>query len=96
MARLLGGSTDVPSAGTRVQLSATRDKLKKLYLRAHPSNSGVVFFGAISVSATNGYALSAGGTLNIDYGQGSELFENLYVDAATNGDDLTWVALLES
>ena len=92
--RLSAGTTDVPTAGTAVQLSNTADRVKKIQLHGRAGNSGIVYFGGSDVSSTNGWEVAVDGTLSLDFGSGSVLFSTLYADAATNGDDVDWVVIL--
>ena len=93
--RFKAGTTDIPTAGTRVQLSNTRDKVKQLTVAERPANTGNVFFGDSLVSSTNGLTLQAGDSKHLDFGEGSVLFSDFYVDTATNGNDLDWLGVLE-
>ena len=49
------------------------------------------------MSATNGYELSGGNTLEIDFGAqgGSVPFSTFYVDVASSGDKLAWSVILD-
>ena len=89
--------TTVTTAGTAVQLSNTTNRVREIEVKALAANSGIVYFGESDVSATNGYELSAGNTLNRNYADkgGTISFSELYVDAATNGDKLCWTAILD-
>jgi len=93
--------TDVPSAGTAVQINNTNDKVLWIKFQAPSANSGVTYVGLSDVSATNGYPLGAAGgvdaILELDfrgYG-GSVLMSDFYVDSATNGDDVGWAVILQ-
>ena len=68
---------------------------------APAANSGLTYVGDSAVSATNGYVLGAAGgvdaTVELDFrGEvgGSITANLLWVDAASNGDDVSWVAIL--
>lgn len=88
------GSTDVPTAGTRVQLSTGTRRVRRIYFKAHEGNTGDVYFGDVTVSSTNGISLDQArpGTdwHMIDFSPSSENENYFYVNAATNGDDLDW------
>ena len=92
--RFDAGTTDVPSAGTAVQISNTNDRVKAIEAHALSGNTGSIFFGVADVSATNGRELAPGEAVAYSFGEGSVLFSAFYVDAATSGDDLNWVVIL--
>ena len=89
------GTTDVPSAGTAVQLSNTIDRVLWIRVSARTGISGAVYFGRSDVSSSNGYELSANDYLEMDFRPGSEVFNAFYDDASTNGNDLDWAVMLE-
>jgi len=93
--RFDSGTTDVPSAGTRVQISNTTDRILWIRVSARTGISGAVYFGRSDVAAANGYELSANDHLEIDFRPGSEAFSAFYVDASANGNDLDWAVILE-
>jgi hypothetical protein len=107
MARLDIGTTDVSSAGVRVQLSAdgglnVGDQIVKAWFQGNPGNSGSVFVGIVDVSSAHGWTLIApiagreGNVLSLDFSAiGSVSAGDVYFDAATNGDDVQWVLLLD-
>jgi|2_EtaG_2_1085320.scaffolds.fasta_scaffold61457_2 hypothetical protein len=90
--------TDVPSAGTRVQISNTANRVLSIEFKAPAGNSGLVYVGESTVSASNGYELSATNTVTYNFLEagGSVPISTFYVDAATNGDDVCWKAILDS
>jgi hypothetical protein len=92
------GTTDVPSAGTAVQISNTNDRVKAIEAHAPSGNTGSVYFGVSDVSGTgtiNGRELAPGEAATYSFGAGSVLFSVFYVDAATSGDDLDWAVILD-
>jgi hypothetical protein len=93
--RFDAGTTDVPGAGTRVQISNTTDRILWIRVSARTGISGAVYFGRSDVASTNGYELSANDYLEIDFRPGSEAFSAFYVDASANGNDLDWAVILE-
>ena len=93
--RFDAGTTDVPSAGTAVQLSNSVDRVVWIRVSARTAISGALYFGRSDVSSSNGFELSANDYLEIDLRPGSEAFSAFYADASTNGNDLDWVVLLE-
>ena len=83
---------DIPTSGTRVQVSATEVTTTSVTFYAADANTGKVFIGDSSVSSTRFIAaLDAGESLNISadyYGTGQEFdLSDFYIDAATSGDD---------
>jgi hypothetical protein len=92
--RFDSGTTDIPTAGTRVQISNTNDAVKAIEVRARVGNAGNTYFGVSDVSSTNGRELEPGATASLDFGDGSVKFSVFYVDAATNGDDVDWMVIL--
>ena len=95
MSRFDTGTTDVPSAGTAVQLSNTIDRVLWIRVSARTGISGAVYFGRSDVSSSNGYELSANDYLEMEFRPGSEVFSSFYADASTNGNDLDWAVILE-
>lgn len=100
--RLLFGPTTVTTAGTRVQLSNTANKVRRIQFAARAANTGRMFIGDSSVSATaSGWELTtevaarAKGTLVLDFGNGSVLLSVFYVDSTVNAEILDWVAVVE-
>ena len=95
--RIDSGVTNVPSAGTAVQIANITNRVKEITFKALAGNSGLAYTGESDVSASNGYELSAGNTLSRDFGQfgGSVPANVFYVDAATNGDKVAWSMILE-
>ena len=91
------GTTTVGTAGTEVQISNTTNKVRWIQVKALAANSGIAYLGVSDVSATNGYELSAGNELEINFSElgGTIVFSTLWADAATNGDKLAWVAVLD-
>lgn len=94
MSRPFVGTTTVSSAGTRVQLSNTVDRVLGYNIKALAGNGNKVYFGTSNVSATNGYELSAGNTITREY-RNSVKISSFYVDSATNGDKICWEFELE-
>lgn len=88
----------VVTAGTRVPLKSVKTFARKLYLKAPASNAGAVYIGDSLVSASNGLKLAAGDVVPLADLLGSELKElavfdlnTIYLDAATNGDKITYI-----
>ena len=98
--RFDAGTTDIPTAGTSVQISNTNDRVLALSLHAREGNTGNVYFGVSDVSATNGRELIPGESHDIDFtgamkeSDGSVLFSTFWLDVATSGDDVDWEVIL--
>ena len=91
------GTTTVSTAGTEQQLSNTANRVLWLKAKALAANSGIAYLGVSDVTATNGYELSAGNEIEINFKDvgGTIEFSSLYVDVATNGDKVCWAVVLE-
>ena len=91
------GIANVPRNGTAVQVINVTNRVKQIEFKALAGNSGLAYVGESDVSASNGYELSAGNTKTLNFGEfgGSVPANVFYVDAATNGDKVSWVMILE-
>ena len=91
------GTTTVSTAGTEQQISNTANRVLWLKAKALAANSGIAYLGVSDVTATNGYELSAGNEIEINFKDvgGTIAFSSLYVDVATNGDKVCWAVILE-
>ena len=91
------GITDVSSAGTAVQVLNATNRVKWVRFKALAGNSGLAYVGVSDVSASLGYELSAGNTVELNFGEfgGSVPSNVFYVDAATNNDKVSWIMILE-
>ncbi len=89
------GQTTVGTAGTAVQLNASASTMvKELQVKALAGNSGVVYVGGPTVSASTGWELSAGQTFTLTY-QGETINANTFwVDAASSNDKVSWSMLV--
>ena len=94
--RFNSGSTNIPTAGTAVQINNTADKVRSLLLKGHPENKNRVWVGRSDVSKTNGYPLEPGEAVGNDFGAAPESFDVWYVAAEVSGDDICWLVTLES
>ena len=94
--RLVTGVTTVSSAGTRVQLNNVTNRVKFIKAKALAGNSGLVYLGISTVSATTGYELGANQELTISFSPlgGRVSASHLWVDAATNNDKISWYMVL--
>ena len=91
------GTTTVSTSGTEQQLSNTANRVLWLKAKALAANSGIAYLGVSDVSTTNGYELSAGNEIEMNFREigGSVAFSSIYVDAASNGDKVCWTVILE-
>ena len=91
------GTTTVSTAGTEQQISNTNNRVRWLKLKALAANSGIVYIGVSDITATNGYELSAGNEIELNFADagGTILWSTVYVDAATNGDKVCWAVILD-
>ena len=96
MALFISDSTDVPTAGTRVQINNTARMCRYIIFKGRTGNTGAVYIGGSGVSAADGYSLLAAETLVLDLAAagGSCPMSDFWVDAATNGNDVDWAAIL--
>ena len=81
------GQITIATAGTAVQGSDTGGG-SAFYIKALSGNSGLVYVGndgADDVTSSNGFELSAG---DVVFYEG--ILENLWFDAAINGDKVCW------
>ena len=97
-------TVDIPAAGTRVQVLNTKDKALWIRFTARQGNTGGVYVGDSSVSATRGRELRPPETANA-YDQmtqteynpwkdagGTIYMDTFYLDADSNGNDCDWEA----
>ena len=78
--------TDIPTAGSRVQLGA--NVVKAGILQAPSTNTGVIYVGGSNVSSTVfGAELQPGQSVGIAISNSNKI----YIDAATNGDDVAFL-----
>jgi len=102
--RLAIGSTDIATAGSEIQLSAdaqvgTVAKVLWARFKSHPGNTGNVAVGVASMSMTDGWVMANTDSVGLEldfrkYG-GSVLASSIWMDAATNNDDVDWALILE-
>jgi len=95
--RVDAGVTTVSTAGTAVQVLNATNRVKFLKFKALAGNSGLAYVGLSDVSASIGYELSAGNEIDLNFGEfgGSVPANVFYADAATNGDKVCWMMILE-
>jgi len=91
------GTTTVSTSGSEQQLSNTTNRVRWMKVKALAANSGIAYFGVSDITTTNGYELSAGNELEINFADigGTVAFSSFYVDVASNGDKVSWVVVLD-
>ena len=91
------GTTTVATSGTEQQLSNTANRVRWIKVKALAANSGISYFGVSDITTTNGYELSAGNELEINFAEagGTIPFSALYVDAASTNDKVCWNVILD-
>jgi hypothetical protein len=82
------GKTTVATAGTAVQLSSSM-AIKSVTLRALSTNTGKVYVGSSTVSASNGFQLSPQETVSLDL----DNLSKVWLDVDTNGEGVTFIYL---
>ena len=84
----------VAAAGTAVQVSSSEIRTQSVIIQAPVDNTGDIFVGDSSVDSANGIIIRPGNSLDFtgdNMGQGGDFeinLSDLYVDAATNGDEV--------
>jgi hypothetical protein len=104
--RLITGRVDVAAAGTRAQISSTKEKVLWIRFSAVFGNAAGVYYGDVTVSATAGkelrppedseiHGLESQSEIKPWADAGGTIFlSDLYADADTNGDDIEYEALV--
>ena len=103
--KIKSGVTNVSTSGTAVQLRNTAEVVIRIYLTPLVANTSHIYFGDSTVEGSgtvSGIELPKGSTTSepivIDFaknGQGGVQFKDLYADAATDGDDLAWMVVIQ-
>jgi len=100
MARPIADSIDIPTATTRVQISTAAEVVLSITFKARTGNAGNAYVGDSTVAAAVGLELAPGEAITLNPSQvvardTSVLLSDFYVDAATNGDDVDYIALVK-
>jgi len=103
MARIVSDSIDVPNATTRVQISTSPARVLSIIFKARSGNTGGVYVGDVSVAAAVGLELLPGEEISIPISDSVQEtgkphtvpLSDFYVDAATNGNDVDFLAVTE-
>jgi len=88
--KFIAGMTDIPAAGTRVLLLPANQKTIAVWIRPKPANVGDIYVGTVTVDATHGLIMAKTDPAVVIYVDNSQT--PIYVDAATNGDDVSYLA----
>jgi len=96
MAAPIVRTTDIPTAGTRVQINNTSRRILSITLKARNGNTGSVFVGDSTVSSSQGIELRPNESTGFHFGGSrvSSLLSDYWVDTATGGNDVDWIAIL--
>ena len=89
------GTVTVSTAATPVAIAASAMAVRALSLKARPDNSGPVYVGNAGVAAANGYCLSPGDEVTLQFGNAIDL-RRLYVTAANAGDRVDFAGVAAS
>jgi hypothetical protein len=92
------GTTDIPTAGERAQISTLVEQVLWIRFAMRDANTNEVYVGISDVSATNGWELSTNKReleLNFQQLGGSVTFNRFYVDSDASGNDVDWVVVLK-
>lgn len=85
----------VTTAGTAVALSATKKLLSKVKVRALTTNTGAIFIGDSTVSASVGYPLAAGVEIDLDdlLSNNSDVIDlsKIYIDSAVDAEGVAFI-----
>ena len=88
------GYVDVPSAGTAV---VVLDEPHKVLWIRFKAETGTIYVGRSDVASDNGFPVTTAANIDMefDFGKydGSVLMSDFYVDASSNGDNVTWAAI---
>jgi len=95
--RFDAGTTTVSTAGSEQQIGNLTNRVLWIKVKALAANSGIAYFGVSDITSTNGYELSAGNEVEIDFATlgGTIPLSTFYVDVATNGDKVAWMIVTE-
>lgn len=89
------GTVTIAAAATPVAVAAAAMAVRALSLKARPDNDGPVYVGNPGVTATDGYCLSPGDEVTLQFGNAIDL-RGLYVTAANPGDRVDFAGVAAS
>lgn len=85
---IFNGKTSVTTAGTRVVLAASQ-AVQSVTIKALSANTGFIYVGNASVSASNGFQLSAGDTISMDIAN----LNTVNIDSSVNGESVSYIGI---
>lgn len=88
------GNKTVTSAGTRVPLSATSQTMANwLLIQPLAANTGSIYLGGVTVSATSGVVMQSGDSFVIWPSVGFNAYDlsKIYIDAANSSDGVQFM-----
>ena len=96
MALVLIDTVDIPTAGTRVQLSTLANSVVSVTFKARNGNTGSIYIGTSNVASTKGFELRTNESLVFNFVAKvvSVPMSTWYADTATNGNDVDIAAML--
>lgn len=83
------GSTNNVTSGVAVPLSSSTSTAS-VTVRAKSTNTGKIYVGSSSVSASNGFQLAASETVSADINN----LNKIYIDAAVSGEGVTYIYIV--
>lgn len=94
MPATIAGRTVVTTAGTRVQVNNTERRIMSILFKGRNGNTGNVYLGDSTVASTAGFELKPNQAVRLTFADRrvSGVMSNYWVDAATNGDVVDWIA----
>lgn len=88
MAQVISGQKTVAAAGTAERIYPSSFRVSIIIIRALSGNTGNVFVGGPTVDNANGYILEQGWEVAMI----ADDIGDIYIDAANNGDGITFLA----
>ena len=89
------GTVTIATAATPVAVAAAAMAVRALSLKARQDNDGPVYVGNAGVTAADGYCLSPGDEVTLQFGNAIDL-RGLYVTGANPGDRVDFAGVAAS
>lgn len=89
------GTVSIATAATPVAVADTAMAVRALNLKARQDNDGPVYVGNAGVSAANGYCLSPGDEVTLQFGNAIDL-RGIHVTGANPGDRVDFAGVAAS
>lgn len=103
MPSILSNVTDVPTAGTAVQISNTPRRVMSITFFNPEANTGLVYVGndgtsTPDVSATTGPSIPRGKSITVKPSEFNVTvpISDFWIDAEISGNDVAWIAIMET